>query len=162
MNHSYESESTVSVKSSYDLNTAFVDESFKFISIDDKEDDEFFYFDCNYLEATKDNECNAVEAKKMKITYATRSLKKCKKICAKLIKKLKLKPSKDRNVQITSVLVVDLSSEIENNNQILNASEYNATSKYMGNFYKKHQNFPQVDFNSENFAFVGDIFYCYI
>ena len=95
------------------------------------------------LYATADNERN----------NKVLNLEKCKKICAKLIRKLKLAgarkhQSKKRSEDdaMTNVLVIDL-------NSYLSVQVHSLPNT-------KEQ--PSVNFKSEQFAFVGDIFYCYI
>ena len=79
---------------------------------------------------------------------------KCLKICSKLIRKLNVKPAarrqqsaKKEEATITKVLLIDLNS---NRTNLQVQSLPNSNSQ------------PSINFNSQQFAFVGDIFYCYI
>lgn len=136
MNNSYESDSVISSNSniSYDLNTGFHEES----SVVTDSMVEYYY-----LEATHTTQALETELKK---TKNQNFAKNCKKICSSLIKPISNKINK------LKVKSSETKESISEDKKI--KLEFPARA-YLPNKC-------EVNFNTEQFANAGDIFYCYI
>ena len=135
MNNSYESNSVTSSNSSYDLNTGFhIEESFQ---VSDSMLENY------YLEATQQSEAPELKSTK-KFT------KNCKKICSNLIKPISNKINKLKSKNSDNRVKESISEDNKIKLQFPEAPRQYIPAKC------------EVNFNSDQFANVGDIFYCYI
>jgi hypothetical protein len=154
MNNSYETDSTVSHESTCDLNTAYIEESFRFPS-------QSICTDSSYSSESSSKQLTKTsKSEQKKKSYKVKIPAKCKKVWSHWAKKFKkMKENEETNVVISERII---SPELIYSFDSRSSHGQNSYKLNHADLRRRRRGRRQVNFNSEQFAFVGDIFYCYL